>query len=121
MPAPMGMFLANLPWKTIIENAPAAVGHARKLLDGVRRRGAGVPARRPEGASADEHVAHLAEELSRQSEDLAALAQTVGELAELNGALVAEVDQLRRRIRVTYFLAGLATLAGVVSVAALVQ
>ena len=121
MPAPVGMILANLPWKTIIENAPAAVGHARKLLDGVRRRESEIPARMPEGASADDHVAHLAEELSRQSEDLAALAQTVGELAELNGALVAEVEQLRRRMRMTYLLAGLATLGGVVSVAAILQ
>lgn len=77
-----------IPWRDVVENAPAVLGAAKKLWD---KRGAGAPVQSP-----DSQVAALQQEV-------ASLKALIASLAEQNKRLVDAVEILRIRTRVLMY------------------
>jgi len=105
MPVSLWTALKIIPWKDVVDAAPAVVAAAKALRKP-----------KPDGASeATTHeavapeVKHL---LVEQSERISALESTVGELAEHHVRLISAIDVLRVRTR--WLMAGLAVSLAVV-------
>ena len=96
--------LKVIPWKDVVEAAPAVLAAAK----GLRKDKAASPAPPPPpaSASADDTLQRLQQQLADQEQRLQALQQTVSELAEQNLRLVGAVDVLRTRSR--WLMAGCA-------------
>ena len=108
MAAPVATLLANLPWGTIIKNAPAVVEQAQRLFAGVKDRGGDAgSADQPVAGDETEAIEALRDELQAEREELARLAQVVSELAELNEALVAKSLRMRLWLILTTGLAAI--------------
>ena len=95
--------LKVIPWKDVVEAAPAVLAAAKGL-----RKDKTPPSPPPATSplTADEATRRLQQQLADQEQRLQALQTTVSELAEQNLRLVAAVDVLRMRSR--WLMAGCA-------------
>jgi len=91
--------LKLIPWRDVVENAPAVLRTARKLWD-----------KQPAGPSLEQEVAALREEARRA-------AAVIESLAEQNTRLVQAVEILRVRTRLLMYGLGVAY-AGLLAVVA---
>ena len=96
--------LKIIPWKDVVEAAPAVVAAAKSLRKGQAQSAPEPSAQAP--LSADAAVAQLQRRSQDQEQRLQALQTTVADLAEQNLRLVGAVDLLRRRTR--WLMAGCA-------------
>ena len=88
--------LKIIPWKDVVEAAPAVLAAAKGLRKDKTPPAPQAPAT---PLSADEATQRLQQQLADQEQRLQALQTTVSELAEHNLRLVATVDVLRTRSR----------------------
>jgi capsid protein len=112
--------LKIIPWKDVVEAAPAVVAAAKSLRKPKATKESAAPAEAsaPAAHDPDAALAQLRRQLNEHAARIDALQSTLADLAEHNLRLVAAVDLLRRRTR--WLLAG-TTLALALAFAAAYQ
>jgi len=118
MPIPWITILSNVPWKQVIDHAPAAVDGARKLWHSVRRKkeadappsGELASDTPPTLASLQARIAALEAAQSETGREMLAASELLQTLAEQNAQLAARLEMLRLRQRRLFYLAAVALL-----------
>ena len=103
MPVSLWTALKVIPWKDVVDAAPAVVAAAKALRKG-RPEAAAAPSA---GTSLEPQVSQV---LREQSDRIAALEATLGELAEHHVRLITAIDVLRTRTR--WLMAGVGIALG---------
>lgn len=89
------LWLKNVPWGTILANAPGLVDGAKKLASSMRTRSGEAPASTPSSATGDANT-RLASLEARQQE----AAELLRALADQNAEMALALAALRKRAQV---------------------
>lgn len=92
MPVSLWTALKVIPWKDVVDAAPAVVAAAKALRKG-------KPETTPAAQPPDIAEPHVEKILHDQAARIAALESTLGELAEHHVRLITAIDVLRTRTR----------------------
>ena len=92
MPVSLWTALKVIPWKDVVDAAPAVVAAAKALRKG-------KPEAQPEPSAETGVEPHIQRALHDQAARIATLESTLGELAEHHVRLIAAIDVLRTRTR----------------------
>ena len=91
--------LSNVPWKDVLNNAPAVADGARKLwkkVGGKASTAGGAPV--AVSATAEERIAILQARVDELHAQMLVASEVVQSLAEQNAQLIARVEKTRRRL-----------------------